>query len=96
MDDLPERDGALMVDMLLAACDAQDFVAGMDQVGFMASRLYQNAVIRLLDVIGEAAGTISAATQTRHPDIPWREITGMRHRLIHGYAEVRSIWSGRS
>jgi uncharacterized protein with HEPN domain len=32
---------------------------------------------------------VSAATQAAHPEIPWREITGMRHRLIHGYAEVR-------
>lgn len=56
MADLPERDAALMLDMLLAARDAQGFVAGMDQVGFMASRLHQNAVIRSLDVIGEAAG----------------------------------------
>lgn len=46
-------------------------------------------MIRSLEVIGEAAGKVSAATQTRHPDIPWRMITGMRHRLIHGYAEVR-------
>lgn len=95
MADLPERDAALMLDMLLAARDAQDFVAGMDQVRFMASRLHQNAVIRSLEVIGEAAGKISAATQMRHPDIPWREITGMRHRLIHGYAEVRIdlVWA---
>jgi uncharacterized protein with HEPN domain len=42
-----------------------------------------------LEIIGEAAGKISAATQAAHPEIPWREITGMRHRLIHGYAEVR-------
>jgi uncharacterized protein with HEPN domain len=32
---------------------------------------------------------VSAATQAAHPEIPWREITGMRHRLIHGYGDVR-------
>jgi hypothetical protein len=42
MADLPERDAGLLLDMLLAARDAQDFAAGMDQVGFMASRLHQN------------------------------------------------------
>lgn len=95
MAELPERDAALLLDMLLAARDAQDFVTGIDQVGFLASRLHQNAVIRSLEVIGEAAGKISSATQARHPEIPWREITGMRHRLIHGYAEVRIdlVWS---
>jgi uncharacterized protein with HEPN domain len=40
-------------------------------------------------VIGEAAGKVSLATRTAHSEIPWREITGMRHRLIHGYADVR-------
>ena len=39
--------------------------------------------------LGEAAGKVSAATQAAHPEIPWREITAMRHRLIHGYGEVR-------
>ncbi|WP_019015307.1 HepT-like ribonuclease domain-containing protein [Elioraea tepidiphila] len=51
MAELPERDAAFLLDMLLAARDAQDFVAGMDQVGFMASRLHQNAVIRSLEVM---------------------------------------------
>ena len=32
---------------------------------------------------------MSAATQAAHPEIPWREITGMRHRLVHGYGDVR-------
>jgi uncharacterized protein with HEPN domain len=61
----------------------------------MASRLHQNAVIRSLEVIGEAAGKISSQTRSLHPNIPWREIVGMRHRLIHGYAEVRLdlVWA---
>ena len=52
-------------------------------------------MIRSLEVIGEAAGKVSPATQAAHPEIPWREINGMRHRLIHGYAEVRLdlVWS---
>lgn len=89
MAELPERDAALLLDMLLAASDAQDFVKGLDEAAFLASRLHQNAAIRSLEVLGEAAGKVSAATQAAHPEIPWRELTGMRHRLIHGYAEVR-------
>jgi len=89
MVELPERDAALFLDMLLAARDAQAFVKGLDEGAFLASRLHQNAAIRSLEILGEAAGNVSAATQAVHPEIPWREITGMRHRLIHGYAEVR-------
>jgi uncharacterized protein with HEPN domain len=89
-----EGDASLLLDMWLAARDARAFVAGLDKAAFLASRLHQNAVIRSLEVIGEAAGKVSATTRVAHPEIPWREITGMRHRLIHGYAEVRLdlIW----
>jgi uncharacterized protein with HEPN domain len=88
MAELPERDAALLLDMLLAARDALSFAEGLGETAFLKSRLHQNAVIRALEVIGEAAGKVSTATRTGHPEIAWREITGMRHRLIHGYAEV--------
>jgi len=70
MADLPTRDAALMLDMLLAARDAQNFVEGLDKTAFFASRLHQNAVIRSLEVIGEAAGKLSADTHAAHPQIP--------------------------
>ena len=94
MADLSERDSGLLLDMLLAARDALSFIAGLSKAGFLESRLHQNAVIRSLEVIGEAAGKVSDATQAAHSDIPWREITGMRHRLIHGYGDVRTdiVW----
>lgn len=95
MADLPARDAALLLDMLLAARDARSFVEGLDEAAFFASRLHQNAVIRSVEVVGEAAGKVSAATQVAHPEIPWRDITGMRHRLIHGYGDVRLdlVWT---
>jgi uncharacterized protein with HEPN domain len=90
-----ERDAALLLDMLLSARDARSFVRGLDEDAFMVSRLHQNAVIRSLEVIGEAAGKISPSTRSMHPNIPWRDMVGMRHRLIHGYAEVRLdlVWA---
>jgi uncharacterized protein with HEPN domain len=88
MAELPDRDAVLLLDMLLAAHDAQGFVSGLDKGAFLASRLHQSAVIRSLEVIGEAASDVSTATQVAYPQIPWRDITGMHHRLIHGYADV--------
>ena len=95
MAEVPERDAALLLDMVLAARDAQDFVAGLDKAAFLASRLHQNAVIRSLEVIGEAANTLTPECRAALPDIPWRDIIGLRHRLIHGYAEVRldRVWT---
>jgi uncharacterized protein with HEPN domain len=48
----------------------------------------QDAVIRELEVLGEAAGRLSAEFVKKHPEIPWREITGIRHKLIHDYFVV--------
>ena len=43
---------------------------------------------RLLEIVGEAASRVPAEERTRHPDIPWPEIVGLRNRLIHGYDSV--------
>lgn len=95
MDEISERDAALLLDMVLAARDARAFVADLDEAEFCASRLHQNAVIRSLEVIGEAAGNVAPDVRAVLPMVPWREIIGLRNRLIHGYAEVRldRIWA---
>lgn len=92
---LGERDAALLMDMLLAARDARGFIVDLDEQAFFVSRLHQNAVIRSLELIGEAAGKVSAELRATEPNLPWREMTGLRHRLIHGYADVRMdlVWS---
>jgi uncharacterized protein with HEPN domain len=83
------RDDALLLDIVLAASDAQTFVRDLDRAAFEESRLHQNAVIRSLEIIGEAAGRLSDDFKNAHPAIPWRDIINMRHRLIHGYGDVR-------
>ncbi len=55
---------------------------------FLADKIYQNAIIRSLEVIGEAAKQVSAEFRTLHPELPWREMAGTRDRLIHGYFSV--------
>lgn len=93
--DQGRRDAALLLDMLLAAEDAQSFVAGLDQAAFLASALHQSAVVRQITIIGEAANRVSRAFQAAHPAIAWSNIIGMRHRLVHGYDEVRldQVWA---
>ena len=51
-------------------------------------RLLNLALVRLVEVVGEAAAHLPPAFRAEHPDIPWREITGLRNRLIHDYDEV--------
>ena len=82
------RDEPLLLDMFLAANEAIAFVAAIDEVQFAASKLHQNAVIRSLEVIGEAATRVAAQFRDAHPEIPWRDIIGTRNRLIHNYSNV--------
>jgi uncharacterized protein with HEPN domain len=55
---------------------------------FLADTKTQDAVIRNLEIIGEAVKNVSSALKANHPDLPWRKIAGMRDKLIHGYFGV--------
>lgn len=56
--------------------------------------MIQDAVIRQLEIIGEAATRTSEEMQRRYDDVPWHDITGMRNKLIHGYfgVDVDVVW----
>lgn len=53
-----------------------------------SDRVFFLALLKLVEIVGEAATRISDRMQAEHPDIPWREIIGTRNRLIHGYDSV--------
>jgi uncharacterized protein with HEPN domain len=82
------RDDAYLLDMLIAARDAMSFLEGVSAEEFAGSRIHQQAVTKALETIGEAAVRVSEPTRAAHPEVPWREIIGMRHRLVHGYFEI--------
>jgi len=67
--------------------------AGRD--AFMNDRMRQDAVIRKLQVIGEAIKKIPDATRQRRPEIPWKQIAGMRDRLTHDYfgVDLTLVWA---
>ncbi|MCL4250494.1 MAG: DUF86 domain-containing protein [Anaerolineae bacterium] len=82
-------DDALLLDMLIAARKIMRFMRGVDEASFHANEMLQSAVIRELQVIGEAARLLSEEAKTTHSEIPWHTISGMRNRLIHAYFDVR-------
>lgn len=88
------RDPAYLLDILIAAREALEFVAGVTRDEFERSRLHQRAVVKALEMIGEAARRISAETQAAHPGLSWSDMIGMRNRLVHGYFEVdlKKVW----
>ncbi len=91
---MPRDDLAYLYDMLLAARDAVDFATGLTYTEFAQSRLHQNAILKAIEIIGEAAARVSASTKEVYPAIPWIKIVGMRNRLVHAYFEVQlqRVW----
>ena len=81
-------------DILDAAQKAQQFVAGLDFDEFVGNDEKVFAVIRALEIIGEAARSVPEEVRDRYPDVPWRNIIGMRDKLIHGYFGVdnKRVW----
>ena len=75
-------------DMLSHAQEAVALAEGRQRSDLDTDRLLNLALVRLLEVIGEAANRIPANEQQQHPEIPWPQIVGLRNRLIHGYDAV--------
>jgi len=81
-------------DILEASAQISQFIKGMNLEGFSKDNKTQFAVIRGLEIIGEAARKVPLTFREKNPDVPWREITGMRDKLIHDYIDVNTqiVW----
>ena len=84
----------LLFDIADAVRLALKYMQGMDRAAYDADSRTQDAVIRRLEIIGEAAKNLPASWRSEHPSIPWRDISRMRDRLIHHYFRVDDdiIW----
>lgn len=91
---MSERD-LVYLDSLVDAADAvREFIGSLAKEEFFAQRLVRDAVLRNLEVLGEAAGRISAELQLAHPEVAWKKASGMRNHLAHGYLTLNMdlIW----
>jgi uncharacterized protein with HEPN domain len=88
------RDDAHLHDALEAARLACRYVAGLSREQFLAEVEKQDAVIRRLEILGEAARRLSEAARARLPQVPWRPMIGMRNILAHDYGAVdlEAVW----
>ncbi len=82
------RDESYLLDMLLRSRDALRFAKEAEPLGLGENTMAQFAVLHALQIVGEAAGGVSEEARSASPGIPWVEIVGMRHRIVHDYGRV--------
>ncbi len=88
------RDDAYLLDMLLAARKIQKYAQGYNFERFEEDEVLQDAIMRRIQIIGEAARKVSLEFKEAHSEISWPDIIGMRHRLVHDYSQIISekVW----
>ncbi len=89
------RDDSVYLHHILDAINQiEEYAAGLDHEAFMSSRLVQDGVIRQIEIIGEATKNLTETVKDRHPEIPWKDIAGMRDKLIHQYfgVDLEAVW----
>ena len=84
-----DRDLAVLLDINRAARQIIDFVDDVpDEPAFLHDLKTQSAVLYQISIIGEAVGRLSDDFKNDHPDVPWRDIRGMRNIILHAYDNV--------
>lgn len=88
------RDETYLVDILESAKIALEYVAGKSWDEFYEDMQCQDAVLRRIEIIGEAARHISPQIQKKYPQIPWRDLTVLRNLVIHQYdaVDIKQVW----
>lgn len=72
----------------------EKYVAGVEKDDFLENNMMQDAVMRQIEIIGEAAGRISEGLQDDYPELPWMEMRAIRNKIVHDYLEINTdiIW----
>lgn len=80
--------------MLDASNAAVDHLLKRNRDSLDFDRLLLSGVVRELEILGEAASRVSSTTRNQYPHLPWKEMIGLRNRLIHAYFDVdhQAIW----
>lgn len=90
-----KRDDLVYVQHILNAISKiNEYTAGISELEFAKSSMRQDAVIRQLEIIGEAVKNVSSRFRDKVQDVPWKDMAGMRDVLIHQYfgVDISSVW----
>src|SRR5260221_14183308 len=88
------NDKAYLLDILHSANLILEFMYKIDYEAFLEDPMRQDAVVRRTEIIGEATKRLSQQFRDDHPEIPWKDMAGMRDKVIHRYDELdfEKIW----
>ena len=91
---MPLPDRVYLGHMLEAIRRLEEYAARVTRDQFDDDPLIQDGFVRQITVLGEAAGKVSKAFTSSHPEIPWPDITGIRHKLVHDYftVDIDVVW----
>lgn len=88
------RDLDFLADILEAIRRADEYIGDMDYKAFVKDTKTQDAVIRTIEIIGEATKYLSNDLRESYPNVPWKSMAGMRDKLIHHYfgVNIDIVW----
>jgi uncharacterized protein with HEPN domain len=89
-----EADEVRLRDMLDAACKALEFAESKTRQNLDTDDMFAFALVRAIEIVGEAAARVSQETRGSYPQIRWTEIIGMRNKIVHDYLSVDNniVW----
>jgi len=92
------RDPSFLNDILSACRKIESIVAATSEAQFLTDEILTAAVLHHLTVIGEAISRLSTDLRERHPELPWRQMMAVRHRIVHAYFDLdwQILWDAAS
>jgi uncharacterized protein with HEPN domain len=92
---MPDREPAILIeDIRTAIAKIDRYISGIDLATFLADERIADAVVRNLEIIGEAVKRLPDEFKRLHTEIPWAQISGLRNRIVHHYfgLDLQLIW----